>query len=91
MVEENMFEYAMVCDMTNHDSIERLRRLKEVEATKASIYFFQLQQDHMLIKNCSVHICFLKKGAYVLINLTRKRDEKALRAHMFSDDMHTFI
>nr|GEW27562.1 DHBP synthase RibB-like alpha/beta domain-containing protein [Tanacetum cinerariifolium] len=26
--------YAMVCDMTNHDAIERLRRLKEVEATK---------------------------------------------------------
>nr|GFB44839.1 DHBP synthase RibB-like alpha/beta domain-containing protein [Tanacetum cinerariifolium] len=31
----------MVCDMTNHDSIEHLRRLKEVEATKASIYFLQ--------------------------------------------------
>ncbi|KAL8193582.1 hypothetical protein R6Q57_026717 [Mikania cordata] len=30
--------YAMVCDMTNHDAIERLRRLKEVEATKANIY-----------------------------------------------------
>ncbi|KAI3520676.1 hypothetical protein L1887_10126 [Cichorium endivia] len=26
--------YAMVCDMTNHDAIERLRRLKEVEASK---------------------------------------------------------
>ncbi|KAD7479604.1 hypothetical protein E3N88_02740 [Mikania micrantha] len=26
--------YAMVCDMTNHDAIERLRRLKEAEATK---------------------------------------------------------
>lgn len=26
--------YAMVCDMTNHDAIERLRRLKDVEATK---------------------------------------------------------
>nr|XP_043632660.1 uncharacterized protein YciO [Erigeron canadensis] len=26
--------YAMVCDMTNHDAIERLRRLKEVETGK---------------------------------------------------------
>ncbi|GJT07312.1 hypothetical protein Tco_0841774 [Tanacetum coccineum] len=29
MVEENTFDYAMVYDMTSHDAIERLRRLKE--------------------------------------------------------------
>ncbi|GKD56380.1 DHBP synthase RibB-like alpha/beta domain-containing protein [Tanacetum coccineum] len=46
MVEENTFEYAMVCDMTSHDAIERLRRLKEVEATKASPYNIMCRSLH---------------------------------------------